>query len=71
MEGKCKNETFLLLMEDIKSHSDRIRNELNNTSLSITEFSVLEVLYRNEKQTIQQIGSQYTNFEWIDDICDR
>jgi MarR family 2-MHQ and catechol resistance regulon transcriptional repressor len=57
MEGKCKNETFLVLMETSKAIQEKIRIELNNHKLNITEFSVLEVLYRKEKQTIQQIGS--------------
>ena len=57
MEDKCKNETFLVLMETSKAIHEKIRIELNNYKLNITEFSVLEVLYRKEKQTIQQIGS--------------
>ena len=57
MEGKCKSETFLVLMETSKAILEKIRMELNNHKLNITEFSVLEVLYRKEKQTIQQIGS--------------
>ena len=70
MEGKCKNETFLVLMETSKAIHEKIRMELNNYKLNITEFSVLEVLYRKEKQTIQQIGSSIL-ISVIDDICDR
>ena len=44
-------------METSKAIHEKIRMELNNYKLNITEFSVLEVLYRKEKQTIQQIGS--------------
>jgi MarR family transcriptional regulator, 2-MHQ and catechol-resistance regulon repressor len=57
MEIKCKNETFLEIMQTSKAIHERIRNEINHYNLNITEFSVLEVLYRHEKQTIQQIGS--------------
>ena len=49
MEGKCKNETFLVLMETSKAIHEKIRMELNNYKLNITEFSVLEVLYRKGK----------------------
>jgi MarR family transcriptional regulator, 2-MHQ and catechol-resistance regulon repressor len=57
VEGKCKNETFLVLMQTSKDIHEKIRMEISNYKLNITEFSVLEVLYRHEKQTIQQIGS--------------
>ena len=57
MEEKCKNETFLVLMQTSKAIHEKIRMEISNYKLNITEFSVLEVLYRKEKQTIQQIGS--------------
>ncbi|MEH7350494.1 MarR family winged helix-turn-helix transcriptional regulator [Gottfriedia acidiceleris] len=57
MEKKCKNLSFLLLMQTSKAIHDRIKDEMAKYKLSITEFSVLEVLYQKEKQTIQQIGN--------------
>jgi MarR family transcriptional regulator, 2-MHQ and catechol-resistance regulon repressor len=44
-------------MQTSKAVQDRIRLELAKNNLSITEFSVLEVLYLKEKQTIHQIGN--------------
>ncbi|MEH7072812.1 MarR family transcriptional regulator [Neobacillus drentensis] len=44
-------------MQTSKSIHDRIKEEMTKNKLSITEFSVLEVLYQKGKQTIQQIGS--------------
>lgn len=58
MNVKCTNTPFLLLMQTSKSIQDRIRDEMTKNNLSVTEFSVLEVLYYKEKQTIQQIGSR-------------
>lgn len=57
MEGKCKNQPYLLLMKTSKVAQDRIRMELFKYKLNITEFSVLEVLYLKGIQTIQQIGN--------------
>jgi MarR family 2-MHQ and catechol resistance regulon transcriptional repressor len=44
-------------MQTSKFIHDRIKEEMTNNKLSITEFSVLEVLYQKGKQTIQQIGN--------------
>jgi MarR family transcriptional regulator, 2-MHQ and catechol-resistance regulon repressor len=44
-------------MQTSKAVQDRMRMELAKDNLSITEFSVLEVLYHKEKQTIHQIGN--------------
>ncbi|PEK99094.1 MarR family winged helix-turn-helix transcriptional regulator [Bacillus sp. AFS017336] len=57
MERKCQNQSFLLLMQSSKAIHDRIKKELAKNNISITEFSVLEVLYQRGKQTIQQIGN--------------
>ncbi|WP_353616538.1 MarR family transcriptional regulator [Bacillus sp. AFS029533] len=57
LEKKCKHLPFLLLMQTSKAIHDRIKDEMAKYNLSITEFSVLEVLYQKEKQTIQQIGN--------------
>ncbi|WP_088040556.1 MarR family winged helix-turn-helix transcriptional regulator [Bacillus sp. EAC] len=57
MEKKCKNQPFLLLMQTSKAIHDQIKDEIAKFNLGITEFSVLEVLYQKEKQTIQQIGN--------------
>ncbi|WHY01377.1 MarR family transcriptional regulator [Neobacillus sp. DY30] len=58
MERKCTNQPFLLLMQTSKAIQERIRDEMSKHNLSITEFSVLEVLFYQGKQTIQQIGSR-------------
>lgn len=44
-------------MQSSKAIHDRIKKELAINNISITEFSVLEVLYQRGKQTIQQIGN--------------
>lgn len=58
MERKCTNQPFLLLMQTSKAIQERIRDEMSNNNLGITEFSVLEALYYQGKQTIQQIGNR-------------
>lgn len=58
MEKKCTNHPFLLLMQTSKAIQERIRDEMSINNLSITEFSVLEVLFYQGKQTIQQIGNR-------------
>ena len=58
MERKCTNQPFLLLMQTSKAIQERIRDEISKNKLSITEFSVLEVLFYQGKQTIQQIGNR-------------
>ncbi|MFJ7728621.1 MarR family winged helix-turn-helix transcriptional regulator [Neobacillus sp. NPDC097160] len=57
MERKCTNLPFLILMQTSKAIHERIKEEMTKNKLSITEFSVLEVLYQKEKQTIQKIGN--------------
>ncbi|MGG1679946.1 MarR family winged helix-turn-helix transcriptional regulator [Neobacillus sp. NRS-1170] len=57
MKRECTNQPFLELMHTSKVIQERIRDEMAKNNLSITEFLVLEVLYHNEKQTIQQIGN--------------
>lgn len=44
-------------MKTAKAVQDRLRLEMTKFNLSLTEFSVLEVLYFKVKQTIQQIGN--------------
>jgi MarR family transcriptional regulator, 2-MHQ and catechol-resistance regulon repressor len=44
-------------MQTSKAIHDRIKEEMTKYKLSITEFSVLEVLYLKGKQTIHQIGN--------------
>ena len=61
MERKCTNQPFLLLMQTSKAIQERIRDEMSKNKLSISEFSVLEVLFHQGKQTIQQIGSRILN----------
>ncbi|HEY2420338.1 MAG TPA: MarR family transcriptional regulator [Neobacillus sp.] len=57
MERKCTNQPFLVFMQTSKAIQERIKVEIAKNKLSITEFSVLEVLYSKGKQTIQQIGN--------------
>ncbi|MDQ1144076.1 MarR family 2-MHQ and catechol resistance regulon transcriptional repressor [Bacillus sp. SORGH_AS 510] len=56
MERKCTNVPFLTLMQTSKAIHEKIKAEMAQYKLTITEFSVLEVLYLKGKQTIQQIG---------------
>ncbi|MEH7435879.1 MarR family transcriptional regulator [Neobacillus drentensis] len=56
MNRKCTNLPFLVLMQTSKEIQERMKLEMTKYNLSITEFSVLEVLYHKGKQTIQQIG---------------
>jgi MarR family transcriptional regulator, 2-MHQ and catechol-resistance regulon repressor len=57
MNRKCTNLPFLVLMQTSKAVQDRMKVEMTKNNLSITEFSVLEVLYQKGKQTIQHIGN--------------
>jgi MarR family transcriptional regulator, 2-MHQ and catechol-resistance regulon repressor len=56
VERKCTNQSFLLLMHTSKAIQDHIKDDMSKNNLSITEFSVLEVLYHKGRQTIQQIA---------------
>jgi MarR family transcriptional regulator, 2-MHQ and catechol-resistance regulon repressor len=56
VERKCTNQSFLLLMHTSKAIQDQIKDDMSKNNLSITEFSVLEVLYHKGRQTIQQIA---------------
>lgn len=57
MNGKCENQPYLLLMKTTKAIQERIKREMITNQLNITEFSVLEVLFLQGKQIIQQIGT--------------
>ncbi|MED4531110.1 MarR family transcriptional regulator [Metabacillus fastidiosus] len=56
MVNKCKNQPYLMLMQTSRVIQERIRDDMTKNNLSITEFSVLEVLFHKGIQTIQQIG---------------
>ncbi|MDR4888330.1 MarR family transcriptional regulator [Fredinandcohnia sp. QZ13] len=56
MAKKCSNQPFLILMQTSRAIQERIRDDMMKNNLSITEFSVLEVLFHKGKQTIHQIG---------------
>lgn len=56
VETTCRNVPYLILMQTSKAVQERIRLEMSENNLTITEFSVLEVLFHKGKQTIQQIG---------------
>lgn len=43
-------------MQTSRAIHERIRDDMIKNNLSITDFSVLEVLFHKGKQTIQQIG---------------
>ncbi|WP_338448140.1 MarR family transcriptional regulator [Niallia oryzisoli] len=58
MERKCSNLPFLVLLQTSKAIQERMRLELTKNNLSITEFSVLEVLYHKGRQTINEIGNK-------------
>ncbi|WP_394233520.1 MarR family winged helix-turn-helix transcriptional regulator [Niallia oryzisoli] len=58
MERKCSNLPYLLLMQTSKAVQERMRLELAKNNISITEFSVLEVLYHKGRQTINEIGNR-------------
>lgn len=58
MNRKCTNLPFLVLMQTSKAVQDRMKLEMTKNNLSITEFSVLEVLFNKGKQTIHQIGNR-------------
>lgn len=45
MEEKCTNQSYLLLMQTSKAIQEQMKTEMTSQKLSITEFSVLEVLY--------------------------
>lgn len=57
MERKCSNLPYLVLLQTSKAVQERMRLELTKNNLSITEFSVLEVLYHKGRQTINEIGN--------------
>ncbi|MEK5040364.1 MarR family winged helix-turn-helix transcriptional regulator [Sporosarcina sp. FSL K6-3457] len=57
MNGKCENQPYLMLMKTTKAIQERIKREMLTNKLNITEFSVLEVLHLQGKQTVQQIGN--------------
>ncbi|MEO2075992.1 MAG: MarR family transcriptional regulator [Bacillus sp. (in: firmicutes)] len=56
LQRKCTNVPFLTLMQTSKAIHEKIKAEMAQYKLTITEFSVLEVLYLKGKQPIQQIG---------------
>jgi MarR family 2-MHQ and catechol resistance regulon transcriptional repressor len=43
-------------MQTARAFQEQIRDDMAQNNLSITEFSVLEVLFHKGKQTIQQIA---------------
>lgn len=57
MDKICSNEPFLLLMQTTKAIQECIKSNVTKHDLSVTEFSVLEVLYHKGTQTIHQVGS--------------
>ena len=58
MNRECTNSPFFMLMQTSKAIHERIKMEMMKHNLSITEFSVLEVLYYKGKQNIHQIAQR-------------
>ncbi|WP_141433206.1 MarR family winged helix-turn-helix transcriptional regulator [Bacillus sp. 03113] len=56
MNEELALKTFVVFMKATKSVQDKMKIDLNKYGLTWTEFSVLEILYRNGKQTVQQIS---------------
>ena len=57
MDKICSNEPYLVLMQTAKAIQECIKTHVSKHELSVTEFSVLEVLYHKGTQTIHQVGS--------------
>lgn len=57
MEEICSNQPFLALMQTTKAIQESIKVNVSKYELTVTEFSVLEVLYHKGTQTIHQVGS--------------
>ncbi|WP_316572228.1 MarR family transcriptional regulator [Neobacillus sp. YIM B06451] len=55
MDRRFPSQTFIVLMKTAKGIHEKIRDEMQKNKLSVTEFSVLEVLYQKGTLTIQQI----------------
>lgn len=48
-------KSFVVLMKATRSIQERIKLDMTNYGLNLTEFAVLEVLYHKGQQTVQQI----------------
>ncbi|MBS4210055.1 MarR family transcriptional regulator [Bacillus sp. FJAT-50079] len=48
-------KSFVVLMKATKSLQERIKLDINNYGVNLSEFAVLEVLYHKGQQTVQQI----------------
>ncbi|WP_231505604.1 MarR family winged helix-turn-helix transcriptional regulator [Bacillus sp. EB01] len=55
MERRYPNQPFIVLMKTAKGIQEKVREEMLKSKLTVTEFSVLEVLYQKGTLTIQQI----------------
>ncbi|WP_035405472.1 MULTISPECIES: MarR family transcriptional regulator [Bacillaceae] len=56
MDEACKKTPYLALMQTAKAVHERMRRAAASENLNPTEFSILEVLFLNGKQTIHQVG---------------
>jgi MarR family transcriptional regulator, 2-MHQ and catechol-resistance regulon repressor len=57
MDKICSNQPYLLLMQTTKAIQECIKANVAKHELSVTEFSVLEVLFHKGTQTIHEVGS--------------
>ena len=57
MEEELTFKSFLVFMKSAKSVQERIKHEMSKYNLGLSDFSVLDALYHNGKQNIQQIIS--------------
>jgi MarR family transcriptional regulator, 2-MHQ and catechol-resistance regulon repressor len=57
MDEICSNQPYLVLMQTAKAIQECIKTNVSKYELSVTEFSVLEVLYHKGTQTIHQVSS--------------
>lgn len=57
MDKICSNEPYLVLMQTAKAIQECIKMSVSKHALSVTEFSVLEVLFHKGTQTIHQVGN--------------
>ncbi|WP_231688061.1 MarR family winged helix-turn-helix transcriptional regulator [Bacillus sp. FJAT-18017] len=55
MERRFPNQPFIVLMKTAKGIHEKIREKMLKNKLTVTEFSVMEVLYQKGTLTIQQI----------------
>ncbi|TQR20396.1 MarR family winged helix-turn-helix transcriptional regulator [Psychrobacillus vulpis] len=56
MNGNLSLKSFVVLMKSSKAIQERVKKDISNQDLKISEFTVLEALYSKGKQTVRQIS---------------